>query len=186
MVGTCVSVWDLFLVSWIVSCLRSLDNNGYRVCSIHGGKSQEWIEEVSLLKMAFSAFCDICTLFSASKQLQAAKEQREWAMNSFKEGRYGVRCGKWKGKDVFGNKANLEKKRNVESKKDKNSKNTWMVSNSVEGKHEDGTDKTIRIQNSGNKWKEDHTHRRTLLLLKFPQRWRRFRLRPDAWEAIRS
>ena len=37
--------------------VRSLDNNGYRVCSIHGGKSQE---------------------------------QREWAMNSFKEGRYDI------------------------------------------------------------------------------------------------
>lgn len=36
---------------------KSLDNNGYRVCSIHGGKSQE---------------------------------QREWAMNSFKEGRYDI------------------------------------------------------------------------------------------------
>merc|ERR1719313_529641 len=36
---------------------KSLDNNGYRVCSIHGGKSQE---------------------------------QREWAMSSFKEGRYDV------------------------------------------------------------------------------------------------
>merc|ERR1719277_1915630 len=36
---------------------KSLDNGGYRVCSIHGGKSQE---------------------------------QREWAMNSFKEGRYDV------------------------------------------------------------------------------------------------
>jgi len=36
---------------------KSLDNSGYRVCSIHGGKSQE---------------------------------QREWAMNSFKEGRYDI------------------------------------------------------------------------------------------------
>mmetsp|Transcript_99254 Transcript_99254/g.269710 ORF Transcript_99254/g.269710 Transcript_99254/m.269710 type:complete len:751 (+) Transcript_99254:87-2339(+) len=36
---------------------KSLDNGGYRVCSIHGGKSQE---------------------------------QREWAMNSFKEGRYDI------------------------------------------------------------------------------------------------
>mmetsp|Transcript_50465 Transcript_50465/g.117807 ORF Transcript_50465/g.117807 Transcript_50465/m.117807 type:complete len:747 (+) Transcript_50465:98-2338(+) len=36
---------------------KSLDNTGYRVCSIHGGKSQE---------------------------------QREWAMNSFKEGRYDI------------------------------------------------------------------------------------------------
>jgi len=36
---------------------KSLDNSGYRVCSIHGGKSQE---------------------------------QREWAMNSFKDGRYDV------------------------------------------------------------------------------------------------
>jgi ATP-dependent RNA helicase DDX23/PRP28 len=36
---------------------KSLDNSGYRVCSIHGGKSQE---------------------------------QREWAMNSFKEGRYDM------------------------------------------------------------------------------------------------
>merc|ERR1740121_3276574 len=36
---------------------KSLDNSGYRVCSIHGGKSQE---------------------------------QREWAMGSFKEGRYDI------------------------------------------------------------------------------------------------
>eukprot|EP00929_Paragymnodinium_shiwhaense_P015798 TRINITY_DN123903_c0_g1_i1.p1 TRINITY_DN123903_c0_g1~~TRINITY_DN123903_c0_g1_i1.p1 ORF type:complete len:744 (+),score=259.38 TRINITY_DN123903_c0_g1_i1:143-2374(+) len=36
---------------------KSLDNSGYRVCSLHGGKSQE---------------------------------QREWAMNSFKEGRYDI------------------------------------------------------------------------------------------------
>merc|ERR1712194_228407 len=36
---------------------KSLDDSGYRVCSIHGGKSQE---------------------------------QREWAMNSFKEGRYDI------------------------------------------------------------------------------------------------
>merc|ERR1712048_1271638 len=36
---------------------KSLDNSGYRVCSFHGGKSQE---------------------------------QREWAMNSFKEGRYDI------------------------------------------------------------------------------------------------
>merc|ERR1712085_70913 len=36
---------------------KSLDNSGYRVCSIHGGKSQD---------------------------------QREWAMNSFKEGRYDI------------------------------------------------------------------------------------------------
>jgi len=36
---------------------KSLDNSGYRVCSIHGGKGQE---------------------------------QREWAMNSFKEGRYDI------------------------------------------------------------------------------------------------
>mmetsp|Transcript_93388 Transcript_93388/g.264372 ORF Transcript_93388/g.264372 Transcript_93388/m.264372 type:complete len:754 (-) Transcript_93388:236-2497(-) len=36
---------------------KSLDNSGYRVCSIHGGKSQE---------------------------------QREWAMASFKEGRYDI------------------------------------------------------------------------------------------------
>merc|ERR1712086_1011168 len=36
---------------------KSLDNNGYRVCSLHGGKSQE---------------------------------QREWAMASFKEGRYDI------------------------------------------------------------------------------------------------
>merc|ERR1719201_2098073 len=36
---------------------KSLDNSGYRVCSIHGDKSQE---------------------------------QREWAMNSFKEGRYDI------------------------------------------------------------------------------------------------
>jgi ATP-dependent RNA helicase DDX23/PRP28 len=36
---------------------KSLDNSGYRVCSLHGGKSQE---------------------------------QREWAMASFKEGRYDI------------------------------------------------------------------------------------------------
>merc|ERR1719191_391739 len=36
---------------------KSLDNSGYRVCSLHGGKSQE---------------------------------QREWAISSFKEGRYDI------------------------------------------------------------------------------------------------
>ena len=70
---------------------RSLDNNGYRVCSIHGGKSQDGLKHSGPILMdTLRLGVERCRKVSDGFRT-LSQEQREWAMNSFKEGRHAAK-----------------------------------------------------------------------------------------------